>query len=349
MSTFGIDHIHRTVPDLDGFGASILAPPWRRRIQAIALTAAIAAIASCSSSSQSGSLDTSAPPPTARAQHDIRGTVDVGGRRIYAECRGQGSPTVVLIAGKGNGAEDWLQVLDPADPAHEAPGDDLPISGKLGRSDAAVLPTVARFTRVCTYDRPDIRVGDDVTTPRPQPHTVDEDVSDLHALLTALGEPGPYVLVAHSYGGLIATLYARTHPESVGGLVMVDTVTQLMEDVISPAKLASWDATNAMTSPQVREGVRLIDAFGQINAAPPLPEVPAVVLSADKPWRIDLLPPDAVTDDMVTFDDWLSSLDRLATDLEADHITTTDSGHDIYLYQPALVVDAIREVVDEVR
>ena len=125
----------------------------------------------------------------------------------------------MLIAGKGNGAEDWLQVLDPADPAHEAPGDDLPFGGELGRSDAAVLPSVARFTRVCAYDRPDIRVGDDVTTPRPQPHAVDDDVSDLHALLGALGEPGPVVLVAHSYGGLIATLYARAHPDVVGGLV----------------------------------------------------------------------------------------------------------------------------------
>ena len=54
--------------------------------------------------------------------------------------RGEGSPTVVLIAGKGNGAEDWLQVLDPADPAHDTPGDDLPWGGKLERSDDAVLP-----------------------------------------------------------------------------------------------------------------------------------------------------------------------------------------------------------------
>jgi pimeloyl-ACP methyl ester carboxylesterase len=211
-----------------------------------------------------------------------------------------------------------------------------------------VLPSVARFTRVCTYDRPDIRLGDDVTTPRPQPHTVDDDVSDLHALLKALGEPGPVVLVAHSYGGLIATLYARTYPDEVGGLVMVDTATQLMEDVVTAAKLANWDATNAMTSPEVREGVQLIDAFARINAAPPLPDVPAVVLSADKPWRFDLLPPEAITDEMVSFDDWLTSLDRLAAGLGAEHITKTGSGHDIYLYTPALVVDAIRDVVDDV-
>jgi pimeloyl-ACP methyl ester carboxylesterase len=54
--------------------------------------------------------------------------------------------------------------------------------------------------------------GPDRTTPRKQPHTVDLDVADLHALLAALGEPGPYVLAAHSYGGVIAMLYARTYP-----------------------------------------------------------------------------------------------------------------------------------------
>ena len=164
-------------------------------------------------------------------------------------------------------------------------------SGRFEPSEDAVFGSVARFTRVCTYDRPDIRFeGTDITTPRPQPHTVDLDVGDLHALLTALGEPAPYVLVAHSYGGLIATLFARTYPETVGGLVMVDTVTPLMEDVTSAERLVNWDATNATTSPQVREGVKLIDAFEKINAAPPLPELPAVVLSADKPWRTDLLP-----------------------------------------------------------
>jgi hypothetical protein len=89
-----------------------------------------------------------------------------------------------------------------------------------------------------------------------------------------------------------------------------------------------------------------MDAFEQINAAPPLPAVPAVVLSADKPWRTDLLPPEATQGEMVTFADWLASLDRLATALGAENITQTDSGHDIYLYNPALVVDAVRGIVD---
>lgn len=286
-----------------------------------------------------------------RARLAVSGTVDIGGgRKLSVECRGTGSPTVVLISGKGNGAEDWQQVLDPADPAHEAPGDDVSAGmGVLERSDAAVLPSVARFTRVCAYDRPDVRTGNDVSTPRAQPHTVDADVRDLHALLAALHEPGPFVLVAHSYGGMIATLYARTYPHAIGGLVMVDAAGQQMEDVVSATTLKNWDEINATTSPQVREGVRVIDAFAKINASPPLPRVPAVVLSADKPYRTDLLPADVNQDDLVTFADWLAAQDRLATELHAEHIMKTDSGHNVYMYSPALVVAAIREVVDDVR
>lgn len=283
---------------------------------------------------------------------DFAGLVDVGdGRSIFAECRGTGSPTVVLMAGKGNGAEDWLQVLASDDPVHVAPGDDLALGeGRLEDSDDAVLPSVARFTRVCTYDRPDVRFdGADLTTPRTQPHTLDADVADLHALLLALAAPEPYVLVPHSYSGLIATLYARTYPQTVGGLVMIDTATEFMAGVVGPAKLANWDAANATTSPQVREGVRLIDGIGRINAAPPMPQVPAVVLSADKPWRVDLLPPDPSRGEQVTFTDWLASQDRLTTALGAERITETRSGHAIYLYSPTMVVDAIRGVVDDVR
>jgi len=52
-------------------------------------------------------------------------------------------------------------------------------------------------------------------TPVPQPTTAKDAVADLHALLSAAGETGPYVLVGHSYGGLVVKLYARTYPKDV--------------------------------------------------------------------------------------------------------------------------------------
>jgi len=313
---------------------------FERAARAIGLCCVAVIVAACGTGQQAGGP----------ASGTVDGLVDVGdGRSIYAKCAGQGSPTVVLIAGKGNGAQDWQDVLVPGDPAHDTPGDDIPWGmGTLEPSDDAVFPSTARFTRVCTYDRPDVRTeGPDVSTPRPQPHTVDQDVDDLHALLTTLGEPPPYVLVAHSYGGLIANLFARTYPETIGGLVMVDTVTPRIQDVTSAVRLVNWDAANATTSPQVREGVRLVDAFEKIAAAPPLPRVPAVVLSADKPWRTDLLPAEVAAIETVTFEQWLAALDLLAQDLGAQNITVTDSGHDIYLYNPALVTEQIGRIVDD--
>jgi pimeloyl-ACP methyl ester carboxylesterase len=320
---------------------------WTRPSGVIIVLSVLVLIATaCSSPTSSAPLSST----TIHAHHDVNGLVDIGGgRKIFAQCRGQGPPTVVLIAGKGNSAKDWMEILDPADPAHNDPTDRVPLGeGKIISSDDAVFPQVAKFARVCAYDRPDVAPtrSTDVSTPRPQPHTVDLDVSDLHALIMAVGAPGPYVLVAHSYGGLIAELYARTYPKTVGGLVMVDTVSEFMAGVASPTALANWDASNSMTSAQSPEGVKVIDAFNKINAAPPMPRVPAIVLTASKPWATDQLGPPL---ELPTFDNWKTQLDHLAVDLGAPNITDTNSGHDIYLYSPKLVVDAIREVVNDVR
>jgi pimeloyl-ACP methyl ester carboxylesterase len=318
---------------------------WTRSYGVILVVCALIATA-CGSPTSAARLSST----TTDARHGVNGLVDIGGgRKIYAVCRGQGSPAVVLIAGKGNSAKDWMEILDPADPAHNDPTDRVPLGeGKIISSDGAVFPQVAKFTRVCAYDRPDVAPtrSTDVSTPRRQPHTVDLDVSDLHALLAAVGAPGPYVLVGHSFGGVIAELYARTYPKTIGGLVMVDTLSEFMAGVASPTALANWDTQNSMTSAQSPEGVQVIDAFNKINAAPPMPSVPAIVLTASKPWATDQVGP---LPELPTFDNWKTQLDRSAVALGAPNITDTNSGHDIYLYSPKRVVDSIREVVNDAR
>ena len=83
---------------------------------------------------------------------------------MYLECRGTGFPTVVLVAGLKGSAGDW---------------------NITRQSEPTVFADVARFTRVCAYDRPGTPVGEKPSRsdPVPQPTTAGEAVADLHALL----------------------------------------------------------------------------------------------------------------------------------------------------------------------
>jgi len=286
------------------------------------------------------------------AATDVSGLVDIGGgRKMYLACSGSGSPAVVLISGKGNGAADWSEILDPSDAVRDADYDALAWGkGASQKSASAVFPAVARFTRVCAYDRPGVRLdGPDQSTPVAQPHKADQAADDLHRLLTAAGERGPYVLVSHSYGGVVAALFARTWPDDVAGLVMVDAVTELIRKVASPEALAKWDEFNRTSVPAAPEAVMLADAFAKIDAKPPLRELPAVVLSADKPWQPSSIAKNTDQAAAVSFADWTASGHLLAKALNAPHVTKTRSGHNIYAYSPQIVIDAIREVVDAVR
>ena len=124
----------------------------------------------------------------------------------------------------------------------------------------------------------------------PQPVTAGDAVADLHALLTAAGEAKPYVLVGHSYGGLIVRLYASTYPEDVSGLVLVDALSEGIQDAETTEQ---WAIQRKLIEGDVREDLALYPAleridvdrsFDQIRAALPLRPLPLVVLSADRPW-----------------------------------------------------------------
>ena len=117
--------------------------------------------------------------------------VNVGGYRLHLNCTGKSGPTVVLIAGAGDFSFDW----------------------------GLVQPDVARFTRVCSYDRGGIAWSD----PGPTPRTMKQDAYELHTLLKAARIKAPYVLVGHSIGGLIARIYAERYPNEVAGMVLVDS------------------------------------------------------------------------------------------------------------------------------
>jgi pimeloyl-ACP methyl ester carboxylesterase len=137
-------------------------------------------------------LDPAAPHAAQSA--DFAGLVDIGGgRKMYLACRGSGFPSVVLVAGLKGSAEDWN------------------IAEKRAQ---AVFAEVAKFTRVCAYDRPGTPVGEKPSRSDPvqQPTTAQDAASDLHALLSAAKEPAPYVMVGHSYGGLVEVFLLALRP-----------------------------------------------------------------------------------------------------------------------------------------
>ncbi len=116
--------------------------------------------------------------------------IDIGGYRLHLHAQGEGGPTVVLEAGNGDFSLTW----------------------------SLVQPEAARLTRVVSYDRAGLGWSDR----GPRPRTVDVAMDELRTLLHGAGIPGPYILVGHSYGGMVARLFAYRYPGDVAGLVLVD-------------------------------------------------------------------------------------------------------------------------------
>jgi pimeloyl-ACP methyl ester carboxylesterase len=120
--------------------------------------------------------------------------IDLGGRRLHLNCTGAGTPTVIAESGSGAFSIDW----------------------------AIVQPQVAKFTRFCSYDRAGYAWSD----PGPVRDSVEQTVDDLHLLLRTADIRPPYVLVGASLGGLFIRAYQRRYPSQVVGLVFDDSTTE---------------------------------------------------------------------------------------------------------------------------
>ena len=200
------------------------------RVTRLALAVMLFAIAGCANDSAF-----TTPHP---ATGDFAGPVDIGeGRYLYLECHGQGGPIIVLESGYHDSSDPW-NLTDAAAPA-------------VG---PAVMSTLARAHRACAYDRPGtLRYTEppsvtERSSPVSMPRTAQDVVGDLHALLTAAGVPGPYVLVAHSLGGLFGRLYAQTYPDQVRALLFVDSFPVEIPTLMG----ADWPAYRQLLKPPRR-------------------------------------------------------------------------------------------------
>jgi pimeloyl-ACP methyl ester carboxylesterase len=184
--------------------------------------------------------------------------VDVGGWRLHLNCTGDArpsQPTVILEAGKGDFSVEWT----------------------------LVQPGVAKFARVCSYDR----AGDGWSDLGPHPRTFHQIVYELHTLLDKAGMKPPFVLVGHSYGGWLVRLYASTYPAEVAGMVLVEAGADNPLRMLADGKLVhASDIVTTRPIPAVKTSnpLRISDipagALTQMSAG-----LPEAVKTANDPPR----------------------------------------------------------------
>ena len=140
------------------------------------------------------------------------GSVDIGGRSLYLNCRGKGEPTIVLDGSVWSSGEEFR----------------------------GMLSELSKGTRACFYSRPNTYKSQ--SDPVPEMRTSEEMVSDLHALLGKAGVTPPYVLAGFNFGALNLTLYAARYPGEVAGLVLNTPVAPGMSQAfldLVPESMAS--------------------------------------------------------------------------------------------------------------
>jgi pimeloyl-ACP methyl ester carboxylesterase len=270
--------------------------------------------------------------------------VSVGDHKLHLLCKGSAAPTVVIEQGAGEASHFWWPVQDQ----------------------------MAEFASVCTYDRAGYGWSEATRAGR----TIDDRGEELHTLLANAGIPGPYIFVAHSYGGLIARSIARNHPADVAGLVLVDTpeeATIFQPDVLD--FYAKARLMNRLVAIGSRFGVlRLLrhwiplDRFGFWLARPAeytalcddlasLMLVPMSMRGSKEPGSLGALPVGVITHGQpfpgpfaILEKNWSQGQTRLAAlSNNSQLILARNSNHMIEIDEPHLVVDMVHRVHTAVR
>ena len=242
--------------------------------------------------------------------------VDVGGHKLRvqvteAATTTTSTPTVVFDSGLGGGLRDWNPVV----------------------------PEVARFARVVTYDR----AGLGESQPSPKARSFTQAATELRTLLRNAGIAPPYVLVGHSLGGANIRAFAHLYKDEVAGLVFVDPFSEDLFKSLSPEENEKAAAEQRAWSKQGPPAAlaEFEFAFGEVqNGFPQLtsygapPDVPMMLLVAGRGRG-----PNEGAAVLRQYGSWMAD----AT--EGGVVFTPDSGHYIQRDDPALVISAIRKVV----
>lgn len=238
--------------------------------------------------------------------------VDVGDHNLYLQCVGSGSPTIVWQAGAQQSG--WFETAQY-------------LMGRL-----------APLTRVCVYDRQ----GQGASDPKPDDdffHWV-ASVEDLHALLKEADVPGPYVMAGNSLGGLLSRIYAYTYPSQVVGLLAIDPSHE--DQFAQPVPQPAADITICTDdSCPVFKDIKAVHKMTKGHVPGSLGDLPLVVLAHS--------PDQGVFGG--EYDKYWSAMgeETASASSNSEHVIASWSSHSIPYSQPALVIEAITQLVTAAR
>lgn len=182
------------------------------------------------------------PPPPGKL-------VDIGGWKLHLNCTGagsKGSPTVVFESGAGGTSFDWYFVQGQ----------------------------VSTFATACSYDR----AGTAWSDVGPHPRTIRQMEYELHSVLANAGLPGPYILVGHSFGGIMVRTFQAEYPSDVAGIVLVDAASDDTKLVHFRQLVHMREITSGRPIPPVRTTILASEQAAtetEFGRAAPIPVAPA--------------------------------------------------------------------------
>ena len=193
--------------------------------------------------------------------------LDVGGYYIFHWDTGvpqtaqSGDPTVIFLSGLGLDLSTWDKVR----------------------------PDIAQFARTLSYDR----AGTGHSDEGPNPRTGSAIIKELRTLLDGTQIPSPYILVAHSAGGMYARLFANAYPEQIAGILLIDTRHEDadMRQALSLSPQAAWSLQNrerlavpfiSSQSGALGEYLNFANTGVELHSKRELPDVPLIFLGRDR-------------------------------------------------------------------
>jgi alpha/beta hydrolase fold len=280
----------------------------RRRAVGLLAVAALAVAAAVTVPRLAAAPVTPAPAGPSVTSGEVDALFDVGGYKLRLLCKGTGSPTLVYFHGLGGGS--------------------------AGSTEVGVLATpLAERYRFCSYDR----VNTGASGTEQAMHTGADSVRDLHTLLAAADVRGPYLLVGFGWGGVLASMYAGTHPDDVMGILLLNSALPTddeIEALMPPAELAQlkteWNAVE-------RE-----DLYLTLAEAKPLmksvPDVPVTFMVGKRPVF------DREVDKQmqaVREIKWVEFVEQF----RQGKLVRVDSSHEFDVERPELVVAEVQRIV----